>query len=129
MYPEFGERLNQPPAGDVAPPPAVNPPRSEGPQGVRSMHVKGQVWAVMGGGGSVTVQVGDEGVLLVDTGSEAMSDSVRAEIRKIAGDSACAMSSTPIGTAIIRAVTSSSRRSRISAPRYSRMRMSDCDWP
>ena len=86
MYPEFGERLNQPPAGDVAPPPAVNPPRSEGPQGVRSMHVKGQVWAVMGGGGSVTVQVGDEGVLLVDTGSEAMSDSVRAEIRKIAGD-------------------------------------------
>jgi len=86
MYPEFVERLKQPPGRDVQPPAAVNPPRPEPNQEIRSMHVKGQVWAIMGGGGNVTVQVGDEGVLLVDTGAEQMAEGIRAEIQRIAGD-------------------------------------------
>ncbi len=86
MYPEFVERLKQPAGRDVQPLPAVDPPRLQDPQEIRSMHVNGQVWAVMGGGGNVTVQVGDEGVLVVDTGAEEMADGIRAEIREIAGD-------------------------------------------
>ena len=86
MYPEFAERLTEGPGRDMQPPPAEPPPRPEPNQELRSMHVKGQVWVIMGGGGNVTVQVGDEGVLVVDTGTEAMADSIRAEIRQIAGD-------------------------------------------
>jgi glyoxylase-like metal-dependent hydrolase (beta-lactamase superfamily II) len=86
MYPEFAERLKRPAGADARVRPAANVPRPQAPQGIRSMHVKGKVWTVMGGGGNVTVQVGDEGVLLVDTGTEQMADAIRAEIRKIAGD-------------------------------------------
>jgi len=86
MYPEFVERLKQPAGRDAQALAAVNPPRPPASQELRSMHVKGQVWVIMGGGGSITVQVGDEGVLLVDTGTEAMADSIREEIRQIAGD-------------------------------------------
>jgi glyoxylase-like metal-dependent hydrolase (beta-lactamase superfamily II) len=94
MYPDFTERVKQP-----AGPNAQSPRQSVAGQrplaatqgngrdaGIRSMHVKGKVWAVMGGGGNVSVQVGDEGVLVVDTGTEQMADSILAEIRKIAGD-------------------------------------------
>jgi glyoxylase-like metal-dependent hydrolase (beta-lactamase superfamily II) len=87
MYPEFSQRLKQP-AGQAPQTPRQTAavPRPQLPQGIRSMHVKGNVWAVMGGGGNVTVQVGDEGVLVVDTGTEQMAGAIRAEIRKIAGD-------------------------------------------
>ena len=50
------------------------------------MHVKGGIWLITGAGGNVTVQVGDEGVLVVDTGTVEKAPRVREEIRKIAGD-------------------------------------------
>jgi glyoxylase-like metal-dependent hydrolase (beta-lactamase superfamily II) len=50
------------------------------------MHVKGKVWAIFGAGGNVTVQIGDEGVLVVDTGTAASAPAVRQEIRRLAGD-------------------------------------------
>jgi cyclase len=53
---------------------------------VRSMHVKGNIWVLQGAGGNVTVQVGNEGVLVVDTQYAQMGDKLIAEIRRIAGN-------------------------------------------
>ncbi len=88
MYPEFMAMLKQPP-------PTVSNanldiphklPDAAAQTGIHSLHVAGQVWMISGAGGNVTVQVGDEGVLVVDPGKEQMADAVIAEIRKIAGD-------------------------------------------
>jgi len=86
MYPEFAARLESGRSRGVAPAPAEVPPREALPEGIRSMHVKGKVWAIFGAGGNVTVQIGDEGVLVVDTGSASTAESVREEIRRLAGD-------------------------------------------
>lgn len=51
-----------------------------------SLHVAGQVWLVAAGGRNVTVQIGDEGVLVVNPGSAEVADAVLAEIRMLAGD-------------------------------------------
>jgi glyoxylase-like metal-dependent hydrolase (beta-lactamase superfamily II) len=45
--------------------------------------VQGNVWVLIGAGGNITVQAGDEGVLLVDTGTAAMSDKVLKAIATI----------------------------------------------
>ena len=50
---------------------------------VRSLHVQGNVWMLTGAGGNIAVQVGDEGVLLVDTGARGTADAVLAAIRRI----------------------------------------------
>jgi cyclase len=52
---------------------------------VRSLHVQGSVWMINAGSVNVAVQIGDQGVLLVDTGSEAVADAVLAEVRRLAG--------------------------------------------
>jgi len=86
MYPEFAARLL--PGGDTnVRAGAVDvPARAAATDEIRSMHVKGKVWAIWGAGGTVTVQVGDEGVLVVDTGTAKMAADVRKEIRAIAGE-------------------------------------------
>jgi len=86
MYPEFAALLGPGRSRRAAPEPAVIPPPEARPDGIRSMHVKGNVWAIFGAGGNVTVQIGDEGVLVVDTGTSEMAASVRDEIRRLAGD-------------------------------------------
>jgi glyoxylase-like metal-dependent hydrolase (beta-lactamase superfamily II) len=48
-------------------------------------HVKGNVHMLVGAGGNVTVQAGNEGVLVVDTQYAGMSGKLLAEIRKISG--------------------------------------------
>lgn len=45
--------------------------------------VQGSVYVIAGAGGNITVQVGAMGVVVVDTGSGAMSDKVVAAIRKL----------------------------------------------
>ena len=45
--------------------------------------VQGNVYMLVGAGGNIAVQIGDEGVLVVDTGLAAMSDKVLAAIRKL----------------------------------------------
>src|SRR6185436_18511096 len=47
------------------------------------MHVQGQVWMLVGAGPNLAVQIGDEGVLLVDTGKRGMSDEVLKAIRTV----------------------------------------------
>jgi glyoxylase-like metal-dependent hydrolase (beta-lactamase superfamily II) len=86
MYPEFASRLA--PGGDrnIVAAPGNAPPRDPGPDAIRSMHVKGRVWAIFGAGGNITVQIGDEGVLVVDTGTSETAADVREEIRRLAGD-------------------------------------------
>jgi len=52
---------------------------------LHTMHVQGKVYMVVGDGGNITVQVGDDGVFLVDTGTAAQAPALIAEIKKIAG--------------------------------------------
>jgi len=84
MYPEFAARIARDDAVQPAVPAAL--PAAETDTGLQSIHVKGQVWLITGAGANIAVQVGDEGVLLVDSGTEAMAPAVREEIRRIAGD-------------------------------------------
>jgi len=50
---------------------------------VHVLPVQGSVYMLVGAGGNVTVQVGKEGVLLVDTSFAQMSDKIVAEVRKL----------------------------------------------
>jgi len=50
---------------------------------VAIMHVQGLVYMIVGAGGNITAQIGDEGVLLVDTGKHGMADDVLRAIRSI----------------------------------------------
>ena len=51
---------------------------------VHVLPVRGRVSMLVGAGGNITVSAGDEGVLVVDTGTAAMSDKVLAAVRSIA---------------------------------------------
>jgi glyoxylase-like metal-dependent hydrolase (beta-lactamase superfamily II) len=50
---------------------------------VRSVHVQGNVHMIVGAGANVVVQVGDDGVLVVDTGASGMADKVLAAVRRL----------------------------------------------
>jgi cyclase len=50
---------------------------------VETLKVQGNVYLITGAGGNIAVQIGDQGVLVVDTGVAAMSDKVLAAIRKL----------------------------------------------
>jgi cyclase len=52
---------------------------------VQSLHVQGNVHMLVGAGGNVSISVGDDGVLVVDTQFAGMADKLIAEIREIAG--------------------------------------------
>jgi len=96
MYPEFMSRLRE--FGGYRPGQVTslfaNPPWPRAPQsqpatpdnGVSSQHVKGKVWAITAGGQNTVVQVGDEGILVVDPGRKEHAAAVLAEIRKIGGN-------------------------------------------
>jgi glyoxylase-like metal-dependent hydrolase (beta-lactamase superfamily II) len=58
------------------------PPEAE----LHTLHVQGNVWMIVGAGGNVAVQVGDQGVLVVDTGLQQNATKLLAAIRQIAGD-------------------------------------------
>lgn len=62
-----------------APPAASNPANVE----VHVLHVQGKVYMLVGAGGNITMQVGDDGVMLVDTGLAGASDKVLAAIRSV----------------------------------------------
>jgi len=46
-------------------------------------HVQGNVYALIGAGGNITIQKGNDGVLLVNTGTAANAERALAEIRKL----------------------------------------------
>ena len=53
------------------------------PGEVQVLPVQGNVWVLIGAGANITVQAGNEGILVVDTGTAAMSDKVLAAIATI----------------------------------------------
>jgi glyoxylase-like metal-dependent hydrolase (beta-lactamase superfamily II) len=63
----------------------VWPPKSSGPAPgeIQILPVQGKVWVLIGAGGNITVQAGDDGVLLVDTGTAAMADKVLTAVATI----------------------------------------------
>ncbi|PWU10072.1 MAG: hypothetical protein C5B51_04930 [Terriglobia bacterium] len=67
---------------------AISSTFAQEPQ-IECLHVKGNVYVIAGAGGNITVQVGDEAVVLVDSGLPQYSREVINAIRKI--------SSKPIG--------------------------------
>ena len=70
---------------------AGRPPtrRSRPPhRGIEVLHVRGPIYALIGAGGNITVSVGTDGALLVDSGSADMSDAVLAAIRQLQRSSA-----------------------------------------
>jgi cyclase len=50
---------------------------------IHVLHVQGRVYMLVGAGANITVQVGDQAVILVDAGTAQMSDQVLAAIRSI----------------------------------------------
>ncbi len=53
---------------------------------MRAFRVKPNVWMIAGAGGNTTVQVGDQGVLVVDTQFAQVADTLLAEINRISGN-------------------------------------------
>ena len=74
-----GQRRQTPPPSAPALRPGEPPASGE----IHSWKVQGNVWMLVGGGANVAMQVGDEGVLLVDTGAPGMTDRLLAAIRQI----------------------------------------------
>jgi len=59
------------------------PARLGGDGSLEVWHVQGSVYVIAQDGGNITVQTGDDGVIVVDTGTAAMSDRILAEISKL----------------------------------------------
>ena len=51
---------------------------------LHTLHVQGNVYMLVGAGGNITVQIGNDGVLLVDTGLAQMTDQVIATVKQLA---------------------------------------------
>jgi cyclase len=81
--PDFGSPVNIYAPNDV-----YAPPREDGE--IHSSHVRGQVWLLTGepGGANVVAQIGDQGVLVVDTGTKAMAPKLLAQIKRLAEEHA-----------------------------------------
>jgi glyoxylase-like metal-dependent hydrolase (beta-lactamase superfamily II) len=56
------------------------------PGEVKAVHVQGNVHMIVGAGSNIAVQVGDDGVMVVDTGAAGSSEKVLAAIRALAPD-------------------------------------------
>ena len=57
--------------------------RPPGGNAVESLQIRPNVYVIVGAGGNVVVHLGEEGAVLVDSGSAAMADQVVAAVRKI----------------------------------------------
>ena len=97
MYPEYAAQIRRMRGGSESPPASLQnrtrPPdaSSAGPESgtrpasstVEVLRVQGNVYMLVSGGANITVQVGEHGVFLVDSGPAAMSGDVLAAIRSI----------------------------------------------
>jgi len=61
-------------------------PQRLAPGEVKAVHVQGNVHMIVGAGANIVVQVGEDGVLVVDTGAAGATDKVLAAIRELAPD-------------------------------------------
>ena len=70
-----------PAAATAAQKPPAAPAATAG--GAELLPVQGNVHLIAGAGGNIAVQAGEDGILLVDSGSEAMSEQVLAAVRRV----------------------------------------------
>jgi glyoxylase-like metal-dependent hydrolase (beta-lactamase superfamily II) len=90
-YPEYQVTLRELAAGTRSGGPAraaitstrVAAPVPDVEDVVQATHVQGKVYMLSGAGANITAQIGDEGVLLVDTGAAGLSDKVLAALRQL----------------------------------------------
>ena len=83
-YPEYMTKLNGGnPATTLRNGPAIPPRPSEVHSEIETVHVQGNVYMLVGAGANVAVQIGDEGVVVVDTGVATTREKVLAAIRKL----------------------------------------------
>jgi cyclase len=59
------------------------PPQDKHAGAVHAFKVQGNVWLLAGAGANIAMQVGKEGVMLVDTGAAGMTEAVLAAIREV----------------------------------------------
>jgi cyclase len=87
-YPEYRRTLQAQSAGASARPsatataPATAPAKAAAAE-IRVVPVQGNVYMLAGAGGNMAVQIGDDGVLLVDSGNGEQTDRVLAAIRQL----------------------------------------------
>jgi len=74
------------PQSTQSPKPRAQSPSASQSSDVKSMHVQGNVWMLVGSGVNAAAQIGDDGVLIVDTMTDSQADKLIAEVKKIAGD-------------------------------------------
>jgi cyclase len=85
-YPEYMTKIE---AGSFsttrkAPDAGARTPSAPAPQGdIKTFHVQGNVYMLVGAGANVAVQIGDEGVVVVDTGTAQTREKVLAAIRQL----------------------------------------------
>ena len=53
---------------------------------LETIQIRPSVYVIFGAGGNIVMHVGEDGVILVDSGSAAMADQVLAEVRKVTAD-------------------------------------------
>ena len=83
-YPEYMTKLAaNTPATTLRSGPALPPRPNEVHTEVEAVHVQGNVYMLVGAGANIAVQIGDEGILVVDTGVATMREKVLAAIRKL----------------------------------------------
>jgi cyclase len=96
-YPEFASEMKNPAGTEAAVDAAQFP--SAGPQHtnkavdptprdgeIHVLHVQGNIYMLTGDGSNIAVQTGEQGALVVDTGTGKLADKVVAEIKKLIGD-------------------------------------------
>jgi cyclase len=67
----------------ASPPPLNAQQRPAAAPSVESIQLRPNVYVIFGGGSNIVLHLGEEGVILVDSGSAGMAEQVVAEIRKI----------------------------------------------
>ena len=127
-YPEYLRRIPQP--GTPRPPVALSPnqpvrrqPAATGD--IEVLRVQGNVYLLAGDGGNIAAQIGDDGVLLVDTGAGKLSDKVIAAVKRLCDKPIHYILNTGADAGITSAATRRSRKpAGASGRRWSRPR-----WP
>jgi glyoxylase-like metal-dependent hydrolase (beta-lactamase superfamily II) len=62
------------------------PPRPSAGGALETFQLRDKVYVIFGAGGNVVMHVGEDGVVLVDSGSAAMAEQVIAEVRKVTAE-------------------------------------------
>jgi len=83
-YPEYALKLRgQPVRISTAPAGTISNRRDERVGDIEVLSVQANVYVIAGAGGNIAVQVGDDGVTLVDTGAAQLSDKIMSAIRRL----------------------------------------------